>query len=86
MLFFVHSVGFCVAVSLSSLLFHPDLSYLTITELEGVGGGWRKGEEKKKTTKKTVTHFLFLSTLKPQEIAPITFSSRVAPISTRSQL
>lgn len=46
MLFFVHSVGFCVAVSLSSLLFHPDLSYLTITELEGVGGRKRRGKKK----------------------------------------
>lgn len=62
-------------------------SWALLSDNNGTGRGeveGRKGEKKK--TKKTVTHFLFLSTLKPQDIASITFSSRVAPVSTSSQL
>lgn len=47
---FFHSVRFCVAVSLSYLLFHPELSYLTIMEL-GEGRGRAEKERKRKQRK-----------------------------------
>lgn len=47
---FFHSVRFCVAVSLSSLRFHPELSYLTIMEL-GEGKGRAEKERKRKQRK-----------------------------------
>lgn len=96
-----HSFRFCVAVSLSFLLFHPRFPYLAIMELGGKGEGgknkeWQlwpilcfyshRGEMKNALLLQFWKIPLGGNKKRETEIVQFTFRSKAAPVSTSVQL